>query len=235
MKVSRRTQLRILWVFNQLLPPIIRDARWFMRLPMRLAFRRCTELGMTFKERAYSMSDEEFVRAQEEISGVYVTKGTDLNQACMRRILEDVEGSILEVGCGKGALAVAMSESHPVTTCDIVVDPDLARRYPAVSFRAADAERLPFADREFDTVVCTHTLEHVRDLPTAISELRRVGRCRMIVVVPMERPYRYTFNLHLHFFPYPHSLRAAMGPHRDARCEVLGGDLYYCEELARVG
>lgn len=236
MKVSRRTQIRILWVLNELIPPIIRDARWFMIPLMCLAFRRHTALALGFKERAYAMSFQEFVYAYEQVSEISVTKHTDLNAACAARILDDVVGSTLEVGCGKGALAVDMSRSLSVTACDIVIDPLLVRSNPQIQWCAADAESLPFADAAVDTVVCTHTLEHVRDLTAAIAELRRVGRRRMVVVVPKERPYRYTFNLHLHFFPYTSSLRAAMSAARSetrrARCEVVDGDLYYVEELA---
>ena len=32
-----------------------------------------------------------------------------------------------------------------------------------------------------------------------------MARRRLIIVVPQEREYRFTFNPHLHFFPYPHS------------------------------
>ena len=47
-----------------------------------------------------------------------------------------------------------------------------------------DAEELPFADRSFDTVVCTYALCSVRDDARAISEIHRVLRPggRMILV-----------------------------------------------------
>ena len=143
--------------------------------------------------------------------------------------------SVLEVGCGEGALANAMSRTATVTACDIVVRREVRDRYPTVSFREANIERLPFGDGEFDTVVSTHTLEHVRDLRRAIDELRRVAKRRVIVVVPKERPYLYTFNLHLHFFPYEHVLRAALGEPAwtEAVCETVGGDLYHREEIDR--
>src|SRR5437762_1356405 len=37
-------------------------------------------------------------------------------------------------------------------------------------------EALPFADNEFDLVTCIETLEHVRDVQLALSEIRRVLR-----------------------------------------------------------
>src|SRR3546814_1539315 len=42
--------------------------------------------------------------------------------------------------------------------------------------------------------------------------LRRVARRRVIIVVPQEREYRFTFNPHLHFFPYPHSFLRYVTP-----------------------
>jgi hypothetical protein len=58
-----------------------------------------------------------------------------------------------------------------------------------------------------------------------------VTKKRLIVVVPKQRPYKYTFDLHLHFFPYEHSLRTIMGPNHGAVfCKDVGGDLFYVED-----
>ena len=43
-----------------------------------------------------------------------------------------------------------------------------------------DAEPLPFADDQFDFVVCSHTLEDVRDPVRVCSEIERVGRAGYI-------------------------------------------------------
>jgi SAM-dependent methyltransferase len=234
MEISRRSQLRITRVLNDFLPPSLRDARWLMRVPIRIVFGRDAALAMDFKRRAYEMTDDEFVAAYRALGEHSLTRGSDLTPECAARVLADIVGtSVLEVGCGEGALAAAMSRSATVTACDLVVHPRTRDRYPSVTFREADAERLPFGDRGFDTVVSTHTLEHVRDLRRAIDELRRVARQRDIVVVPKERPYRYTFKLHLHIFPYEHLLRGALGEPAwtDALCETVGGELYYREDI----
>ncbi|MDZ7762755.1 MAG: methyltransferase domain-containing protein [Desulfovermiculus sp.] len=88
------------------------------------------------------------------------------------------------------------------------------RDYPQVTFRQAELPLLPFIDQMFDTVVCTHTLEHIPDIRQAVKELRRVAKKRLIIVLPRQRPYRYTFDLHLHFFPYAWSVLLAMGEKR---------------------
>jgi ubiquinone/menaquinone biosynthesis C-methylase UbiE len=95
----------------------------------------------------------------------------------------------------------------------------------------APVEKLPFADGYFETVICTHVLEHVLDIRAAITELRRICSKRLIVVVPLEREYRFTFNPHLHFFPYPHSfLRSILPVPPTAASVVIGRDLLYVEE-----
>ena len=68
------------------------------------------------------------------------------------------------------------------------------------------------------------------DYMPMVRELRRVARRRLIIVVPQEREYRFTFNPHVHFFPYPHSFLRYMAPIPDRyRCESVGRDIYYVE------
>jgi ubiquinone/menaquinone biosynthesis C-methylase UbiE len=143
------------------------------------------------------------------------------------------------VGCGTGyllgALAAKCGEgSHQFTGVDFQLESGIAERHPGMRFREADVERLPFADGEFDTVICTHVLEHVLHIDRTIAELRRVTARRLLVIVPLEREYRFTFNPHVHFFPYPHSfLRHIVPVPGDARCEVIGRDLLYIEDKER--
>lgn len=90
---------------------------------------------------------------------------------------------ILDVGCGPGSLRVQLAGLN-VTGVD--VDPnELAHNRDLLS-ACAESNSLPFASRSFDLVICHHSLEHFRDVPGTILEIRRVLKLegRLFVSVP---------------------------------------------------
>lgn len=195
---------------------------------MRVMFKDKARIYEDFKPQGFRMSRREFSKAYEDTADVADFQGeTDLNQKCTEAILKNVRGqTVLEVGAGRGYLSNLLSEKHTVTASDIVIPKELKKRYPKINWRPANIEKLPFKDNSFDTVITTHTLEHVQDLQSAISEVRRVAKQRLIVVVPRQRPALYTFSLHLHFFPYEWSLPAAFGYRQNSTITNLGDWLY---------
>jgi ubiquinone/menaquinone biosynthesis C-methylase UbiE len=235
MKLSRNATLAIQFLLDQCLPPVLRDSRWFMWLPFRLVCGDKTDLILNFKEKALTMTDAEFRSAYEAIAPVNIDRETDLNANCIARICADVIGpNVLEMGCGRGFLSQQLTrQGLTVTAADMRIPESARSGNPDVTFVETNIEAQPFENGEFDTVICTHTLEHVQNFALAVKELRRVAATRLIIVVPKQRNYLYTFDLHLHFFPYPHDLVRAMGKHGIAQtCEIEGGDLYFIEQLA---
>lgn len=86
---------------------------------------------------------------------------------------------VLEIGPG----------SNPTYRADVVVDKFLKnnphrsgniRIFPHQQFINAAAEALPFADKEFDYVICNHVLEHSDDPAQFIREITRVGKAGYI-------------------------------------------------------
>jgi ubiquinone/menaquinone biosynthesis C-methylase UbiE len=201
-----------------------------MAIPMRILFRDKAPIFLEFKSKAYGLTTEEFGAVYEEVASVDLQGETDLNQACADEIIKSLLGKkALEVGCGRGYLAGRVAKKMATTGCDIVLPADIREQYPDVRFQEADIEALPYKDKSFDTVICTHTLEHVRDLPKAIAELRRVTAKRLIIVVPRQRPYNYNFSLHLNFFSHSWSFPALLGYRPKSKLTYLG-DWFYVED-----
>jgi len=103
--------------------------------------------------------------------------------------------SVLDVGCGGGALARVLTARGAQVTG---VDPQpealaTARaRVPEARFEAAGAEALPFADASFDAVVFLNSLHHVPGplMADALREAGRVSRGPVLVIEPLaEGPF----------------------------------------------
>jgi SAM-dependent methyltransferase len=229
--MNRETTNRLRFVIEDIIPPILRDSRLF-RWTAQLAWGRHITHLARFRERAPFLTAEEYAELYRNHPRVH--EGTDNSVACMEKIVQSVVGtSVCDVGCGTGALLKHIRAAHPdltrLTGVDFVIDD--ASRLEGIEYVAAKIETLPFAHGEFDTVICTHVIEHILDYRQAIAELRRIARRRLIIVVPREREYRYTFNPHFNFFPYTHSFLRAVHPVPDVYvCEDIGRDIFYRED-----
>lgn len=228
--MNRETTNRLRFVLEDVLPPLVRDSGLF-RGVAKLAWGEHISRLAAFRERAPFLSAEEYETLYRDHPRVH--EGTDNSQACIARILADTVGrSVCDVGCGTGVLLKTVRAARGAgryTGVDFVVED--AAAIDGVDYVAARIENLPFADGEFDTVICTHVIEHVLEYREAIAELRRVARRRLIIVVPREREYRYSFNPHFNFFPYTHSFLRAVHPVPDSHvCVDIGRDIYYRED-----
>ena len=86
---------------------------------------------------------------------------------------------VLDVACGSGYLCATAAESGAQVE-GVDFSPNMVdaakRRYPALSFRQADAEALPFADNTFDAVAIGFGVHHFPFPVRALAEARRVLR-----------------------------------------------------------
>ena len=72
----------------------------------------------------------------------------------------------MDIGCGYTA------HKNATVICDIQ---DLSNFYNDKNFVKLDGNILPFKDNEFDFVIASHVIEHVKDVNTFIKELTRVS------------------------------------------------------------
>jgi SAM-dependent methyltransferase len=223
----------IRFIMDECIPPVIRDSRLFMYPFFWVAYKgKRVSYMMDFKSHVFSLTDQQYRDLYAGIRSIGTDRPTSLNTRCLKRILESCGGEpkrILDVGSGSGYLVRLLeSQGHEVWGTDI--------HEPAAStfsnYRRSFAEQLPFEDQGFDVVISTHTLEHIRDPKRALSELKRVSRGKIIIVVPRQRPFYYTLDEHVNFYPHPYSLPREVGE-AACICESLHGDWYYEADLLR--
>lgn len=99
------------------------------------------------------------------------------------RLLAEADGRLLEIGAGTGANLSHYGPAVEALTLTEPEEPMLKRlrvraehHSPRPKIVSAAAERLPFDDAEFDTVVCTLVLCTAADQRAALAEIRRVLR-----------------------------------------------------------
>lgn len=104
--------------------------------------------------------------------------------------------TVLEVGCGDGSVLAELSRRGlgealsgleiSASGVEIARSRDIARLKSVDQF---DGQTIPFGDRSFDLVYCTHVLEHVAHERLFLAELARVGR-HIFIEVPLEDTMR---------------------------------------------
>lgn len=230
MKLSRNSTNVFNWILDNLVPPLIRDSKIIMVPFFFLLFRKKYNRFMNFKENVLKLNSNEIVQYYKELSPYHINRQTDLNKKSLDYIFNNIEGEhILDISCGSGFLAKEIVKKYnfkKVIGIDFIIS-DQIKTCTNPKFIEASIEKIPFPDNSFDTVICAHTLEHVIDINLAIQELRRVCKKKLIIILPRQRNYKFTFDLHVHFFPYKYSVLSLMG--NKGSCSCLQNDWVYCE------
>lgn len=236
MNISRNLTNTIRFILDECIPPIIRDQKWFVWLPFKLLFKEKVDTFIKFKTDFPHLSQKEIYEVYLMTGDVHMSRETDINKECLMRIENDICGkNVLDVGCGSGHLVGILEKDYKVTGLDFIKSENYKPPYVKSEHVVSNIDTLPFKDKSFDTVICAHTLEHVSNINQSILELRRVCRKRLIIIVPRQRPYRYSFDLHVHFFPYKHTFLNLIKNIGDkplkASIEEIKGDIYYIESF----
>lgn len=163
-----------------------------------------------FKRKVWSMTSKEFYKTYDDVFrevGLF-----DYTLTNFRFFQRWITGNFLEVGCGGGRTLRAVKTLCPVKRC-IGLDTSgyassVARTIlpKGVEVLRGDAETgLPFKDESFNTVLCGHTLEHLRYPDKAVEEIKRVStrNRHIIILIPLQgesERWKKT-NLHIQFWP----------------------------------
>ena len=105
------------------------------------------------------------------------------------RAVKEVEGLILDVGCGFGYGSAMLLQMCAKASTVVAIDASSTalsyakRHHPEPIYMRADAQGLPFKDMSFDSVVALEVIEHVDNDTYLLREVHRVLRDEGILIL----------------------------------------------------
>lgn len=148
---------------------------------------------------------EEFTRQAEAFAALRELHSRERLERLVSTINPAPDARALEIATGPGHVAMALAERCRQVIGVDLTDAPLAiaertcreRGLTNVRFQRADAEQLPFADAEFDIVLCRFALHHFEDPAVPLREMTRVcragGRIAVEDIAASEIPERAAF------------------------------------------
>ena len=103
--------------------------------------------------------------------------------------------SVLDVGCSIGETLKVLREWGMTTVagCDVSDSAKEMCVRDGIAFKEVDLNdvdlQLPYADDEFDVVLCTHVLEHIKYPHQVVREMYRVAKHLVCIIVPAGLSY----------------------------------------------
>lgn len=125
--------------------------------------------------------------------------------AVVRKIGEAPFTSLLDVGCGTGAVLSSLSTTAKLYGIDLSAQMIACAKEKLgekAELTVGDSEALPFSDAAFDTVCCTFSFHHYPNPEKVIAEMSRVLKNggRLLLADPwVPAPLRQVFNFFLRY------------------------------------
>jgi ubiquinone/menaquinone biosynthesis C-methylase UbiE len=205
------------------------NQRFFARRTLRRKYGDWFETE--WRKKFLTMSDAEWKRAYDEAWKHNENDCVEQSDAELFVGALGAGGSVLDVGCGQGSLAIRFAQAgFQATGMDVsseairIAQRNTHETGKEITWVEGFAENLPFPDKSFDYVTSAHTLEHVRNLPAVAAEFKRVARRKIVILTPRQAFKMYMDNYHTQFFEQKESLVDAFGLTRYECREIDCGD-----------
>ena len=125
---------------------------------------------------------------------------TPIDEERLRYTLDELEGHMLDVGCGDNVLVKAYGNG-------IGVD---AYPWPGVDVVVENTASLPFCDGQFDCVTMVASLNHIPNRTEALREAERVVRPGGKIIITMITPIVSWISHHVRYFYDPDQTERGM-------------------------
>lgn len=145
------------------------------------------------------MSPRQFKKILNQVPADYYHRGVKTNffqkywhekkWRVLKKFMGKTSGSLLDIGCADGTTTSQIQKFYPSLEITAIDYYQKAIKYakatkPRINFLVADAHKLPFKNKSFDTVTAIEVLEHLDNPKKSLFEIYRVlkNKGQLIVV-----------------------------------------------------
>jgi len=161
---------------------------------------------------------QEFTRQADAYAVAPTVSDPERIARLVQAVAPAADARVLDVACGPGFLALAFAVHCRDAVGVDLTDTPLAiaernrkqRGLTNVRFQRGDADRLPFANGEFDVAVCRFALHHMEDPGSVVREMARVSPATVAIedLVTSEHRDRADYQNHVERLRDPSHTRA---------------------------
>ena len=200
----------LIYLIDLLLPPIVRDSFVFKYL-FGSKFKFGSDM---FKKDIIDSTPEELKKYY--ISDSYIKRPTDITKKALKKIMFFISESnllnpkICDVGGGNLFLAKKIIKDFNYTTdvIDFLIEDD--ENIKRIEYNLE--KKLDFIeDNYYEICISTHTVEHLLNSSSFVNEIRRISNYGFVLLFPKQRPYKYTPDTHINFYPYIFEVEKLVG------------------------
>lgn len=134
-------------------------------------------VGDRAKKHARKMFNRIAPRYESTMAGRHSDR---MKKAVLRRLGHDVDGFVLDVGCGPGLLLRTLADQYPqLHLAGLDIAPEMVkvaqgRLGERADIRLGESESLPWPDASFNYIFCIDSFHHYPNGKKVIHEFRRV-------------------------------------------------------------
>jgi len=228
--MNRNISSIISFILDNFIPILIRDNKFFVYPIFWFLFKgKNIKKIMDLKKNYHLLDHNEYLNIYNKIESRLQNRKTDLSSQAVEKICNNIKKnnlnqSIIDVGHGRGGLLEILKKKGFNNLSGFDLENEF--KIKEVNYQKGSLEKLPYSNDSFDTVICCHTLEHVLDFNKCISELIRICKKDLIIIVPRQRYFRYSFDLHVRFFASEAELCSAIAK-KNPTCSSVGSEIFY--------
>lgn len=143
-------------------------------------------------KKTYNFLGENYVLSRKNKYGSNYFYNENLEMPSTLKLLGDVKNKkILDLGCGPGLYAkTLLNKGAKIKGIDISekMIKIAKKEAPKAEFKQGDSENLPYKNNEFDIVVASLVLGHIKSWDKTLEEIKRVLKKRGIFVFSIHNP-----------------------------------------------